>query len=776
MKRGRLSLFVMYFIPYLGFLIFLIVMTGVYYFSSQRLVQKETMENTLQNLKYSAYLGDLRLQELENVVTSLASDSRVRAFLDIEDITGSEYMKFINSWKDIPTYSITEEFLIDYVIYSSKTNAMISKYGAAASVDSFYNSLIEISDIDFSTWKSRYLQKYQTFSVHGSQKITINHSSLSGITLYQTIPMGFQNINKGTVILVVDPALFSASLHGNKDEGWYCISDSSGQKLVSHGSPQLLSLMESLDPSERSGYQLLAIDGTDWFIAYTTSEKFGWKYVMGIEKATVLRQVYRIRNFSIMLVAVVFILGIAAAVVLSRFNAGPIRKLLTVLPDDLSENDAPGVMQRIERSISQMKLSNSRMSDVLENQQPLITAHVFGKILTGGFTSGQELRESLEAINLSIPAGQYLACMIRLESGSAPNSSAMHEEKALVRSIVEDVAGSSHIIYDWDIRKLTILFSFDISQDQQTIRLYIETLLGGIKKVLATKHGIQVLCSGGSLYPDLSEVYRSASEADDVLNYATSLWGPAVCWFDAEQEDNEQYYYPLEMEQRLINLIRAGETEAAIDVINDIFKENCEKRILSVHMMLLLGNELFSTLMKAASRLSTSHDSGKIFTFSRHLKELHCWCDKIRSDKNLAPVQEMVIGLCRTISGFAAEQRQHPKQLLGDRFLAFLQEQQSNPNLSLTMMTDHFNLTEAYISHIFRELTGENFSIYLENMRIEKAVELLKDDHQIDAIVAMVGYQYKNTFYKAFKRVMQVSPGQYRDNLNLSQEPDPHHQ
>lgn len=182
-------------------------------------------------------------------------------------------------------------------------------------------------------------------------------------------------------------------------------------------------------------------------------------------------------------------------------------------------------------------------------------------------------------------------------------------------------------------------------------------------------------------------------------------------------------------------------------------------------MMLLFGNEIFSTLMKSAGRISSKIERTSSFSFSQHVEELHGWRRNIRETKNLAPIRDMVIHLCKTICDLVQQQRQHPKNILSSSFLSFLAEHKNNPELCLTMMADHFNLTEAYISHMFREQTGEKFSSCLEKIRISEATELLKRDYLIDEIVTMTGYQYKNTFYKAFKRVMHVSPGQYRENI-----------
>ena len=775
MNRQSKSLFIKYFLPYLGFLLFLIILSGIYYNSTLKLVQKENMEHTLQRLEQSAYLGDLRVSELEKVVTNLATDSRVREFLNIENISGSDFMKFITSWNTMPIYSVTDEFLIDSVLYSRQTNSMISPYGAVPAIDSFYNSLIEISHLNYQDWREEYLEQYQTFNISESSAVKVNFNSLDGIVIYQTLPIGYQNINKGTIILVVDPALFSSPLQDRDNENtWYYILDNQDKVLTSRTSPELLEIYEKIEFDEESGYSLYTSGENEWFVAYAISERYGWKYVMGIQKDKVLGKVYQIRNISLIFISLSIILGLIVAIILSRYNSRPIQKILTSLSDELSTADQENAIEKISRSIKQMTTSNTYLKNALSAQEPLLKAQIIGKVLKGAFTDEDELKKSLEEVRISIGDGPYMACIIRLEEELKSNKqlqgSHRSEDKALIRSLVNDVLGASAFLYDWDNDKLAILFSFAGSQKVDTIRKYVETVLGGVKLVLFEKHKIQTLCSGGGLYNSLVEVYRSIVEAEDVLIYATSLWLNPVCWFNAEHGNNEQYYYPMEMEQRLINLIKAGQSDVAVEVIDELFRENIDNRVLSVHMMLLLGGEVFSTLMKSSARLTAPDGESQGFSFSRHMEELHGWRKKIRDSKSLVPIQALVTGLCRDICDIVAEQRRHPKYHLKNKFLTFLSENQGDPNLSLTVMADYFNLTEAYISHMFKEQTGEKLSNYLEKIRIKKATELLQENYVIDEIVHMTGYQYKNTFYKAFKRVMNISPGQYRDNFLLDEQ------
>jgi AraC-like DNA-binding protein len=65
----------------------------------------------------------------------------------------------------------------------------------------------------------------------------------------------------------------------------------------------------------------------------------------------------------------------------------------------------------------------------------------------------------------------------------------------------------------------------------------------------------------------------------------------------------------------------------------------------------------------------------------------------------------------------------------------------------------------------FKELLGQTPLEYVTDWRMQKAIQLLKDgDKKLLAISHSIGYESDAAFSKAFKRIVGVSPGEYRRN------------
>jgi len=72
-------------------------------------------------------------------------------------------------------------------------------------------------------------------------------------------------------------------------------------------------------------------------------------------------------------------------------------------------------------------------------------------------------------------------------------------------------------------------------------------------------------------------------------------------------------------------------------------------------------------------------------------------------------------------------------------------------------------LSKSYFSRLFRKVTGNSFTQYLHQLRIEEACKLLEStDIPITDISLKIGFNDVKFFYTIFKRTMQMTPGEYR--------------
>lgn len=84
-------------------------------------------------------------------------------------------------------------------------------------------------------------------------------------------------------------------------------------------------------------------------------------------------------------------------------------------------------------------------------------------------------------------------------------------------------------------------------------------------------------------------------------------------------------------------------------------------------------------------------------------------------------------------------------------------------NISLNEVATAVNYSKSHFSYLFKVVTGQTFVEYLNKVRIDKAVELLKNtDKNIIEISYEVGYNSVANFNKNFKTITGLTPRKFR--------------
>lgn len=220
------------------------------------------------------------------------------------------------------------------------------------------------------------------------------------------------------------------------------------------------------------------------------------------------------------------------------------------------------------------------------------------------------------------------------------------------------------------------------------------------------------------------------------------------------------YYYPQEVESKLIYLARMGQRKEILSILNDIYKKNIIENCLSGGETRQFIYEIRGTVIKIADTLIYS-GAMEFAELGRQLKAMEN-SDKI--DCFFTMVVEAYMHLCNLVEN----QKKSHNTCLIEKVLECIGKNYMDDQLSLQKLASEFDVTEKYLSRFFREQTGEYFSAYVERIRMEKAVELLKERRiSVTKITGKVGYSNNNTFYKAFKRIYGISPTTFKKKIKV---------
>ena len=95
-----------------------------------------------------------------------------------------------------------------------------------------------------------------------------------------------------------------------------------------------------------------------------------------------------------------------------------------------------------------------------------------------------------------------------------------------------------------------------------------------------------------------------------------------------------------------------------------------------------------------------------------------------------------------------------------------------NPKIKLAEIAQSVNSSPHEISQVINETLGVSFNQYINQFRVNAACSLLKQTNNLtlEGVGKEVGFHSRSAFYSAFKSQMQQTPGQYKSNIEQTNE------
>jgi len=98
-----------------------------------------------------------------------------------------------------------------------------------------------------------------------------------------------------------------------------------------------------------------------------------------------------------------------------------------------------------------------------------------------------------------------------------------------------------------------------------------------------------------------------------------------------------------------------------------------------------------------------------------------------------------------------------------ERVKRFL-EKNSFKKIRLNDVALEVSLSPKYLSRVFKQQVGIDFSDYRLNIQMEKAkIFLVKQDYNVNQVAEKLGYENSESFSRQFKKIVALTPTAYRD-------------
>lgn len=142
---------------------------------------------------------------------------------------------------------------------------------------------------------------------------------------------------------------------------------------------------------------------------------------------------------------------------------------------------------------------------------------------------------------------------------------------------------------------------------------------------------------------------------------------------------------------------------------------------------------------------------------------------ELSSFQTVSTLEKQVTEIMQRLCVHAKEQMLVRLNAPKHNLLNYVQAHFRDSDLSLAMISDELNLTQSYISKLFKEETGQTFISYVKELRLHYAKrELAESSRPIKDIIADSGYIDAASFSRTFKAQEGVTPSEYRMRMQAA--------
>lgn len=188
--------------------------------------------------------------------------------------------------------------------------------------------------------------------------------------------------------------------------------------------------------------------------------------------------------------------------------------------------------------------------------------------------------------------------------------------------------------------------------------------------------------------------------------------------------------------------------------------------LLDINMPLLSG---FEVIQKLAAKLPktkyiiiSGYDDYKLLRTALKLRTFDYLLKPLHQEELAGTLQRAREEIFNQKQPLTQNKKEFHDIPLFEQMTVYIDEHLSE-KITLSLLSEQFNMNPDYISSYFKKKNGMNFSDYLNSRRIAEAKRLLHTtDLSIGLISEQVGFSDYRYFNKVFRNYLHVTPSQYR--------------
>ena len=426
--------------------------------------------------------------------------------------------------------------------------------------------------------------------------------------------------------------------------------------------------------------------------------------------------------------------------------------------------------EKIQNAFQEIERTQKN-TDLVNASRPLMTEKFFNDLLHyPGENPAAHLKQYLQYLDLQFDYDFF--CVMILET-----------EKVTEK----DTSGLTDTDSDFSRYQIELLNVLDLLKEK--LNIFNGTFyLKGFQDIVCI-----IGQDTGHSIPFLQSVHRQAEAITDqyqnhmlslnigIGNIVNSLWKLPVSFASASHALKYRFFFPQKnifdakealgkefsllsfsenTEEELIRLICSKDITAIRSWLADYFQrllsEIQDKNLVFVRIYSLLGK-----ILKFLYEMNLDTDD-----LEKEIIQIYTHFDSFHTYKQFA---DWMTTLCSQVCQKLDTSLQSYHNQVYNVALSYIKQNFENSSLCLNDIAHHANISPAYLSSLFKKVSGQSISDTISGLRMESACHyLVSGNLSLKEISLKCGYANQYYFSNSFKKKLGISPSAYRETHQTS--------
>lgn len=743
---GKSKVYIKMFLSYLGMLLLPILLGTVIYAAAFNVMKEQSAKMNENMLEMVRRQIDQRMAEINKIASRLAMDSKIQKASMVKGKfqTDDQFMLY-DIFKDLSNQSVSENFISDIFIYFKNTKTVSSIKGTM-SLDLYYKLYYENKDYSMEEFAD-YIGR-----PHYADSAAIHREKGGDILLFTMSNLGMDLKDASATVCIAvkfsDIEKILSSMAWNDQMGIMIIDENNQVIGIGPGS-----LLPGLT------YEDFHAFSTGNIVNIRQSEVNKWKYISVIPVSVIEKDIRDVRKIAVLGLFLCIAAGFWISYYLTKKSYNPLKSMMKVFKkysnDEIKagENEYQWLNEQVDRFFKEQVDAKRLMC---QNQKNL-KAYYLSQLLHDSYNSNMD---HLKQYDICLDGSYNRAIYFIFKNMDLPEKSyeMCAQENALRKFILINILEETlsnyvqvELVEMGENVAAVISGKSEEPEQLNILREHIEQVQQMIEERFDFAFAVLIGPSGQGL-GRIHALWQQTLELESYIN----LLDTDLISFEGVKDIQPQYHYSMEAEQKIINGIKVGDKKAAKENMEQVFAENFHGKV-STGICRCLIFDMIGTLLKGANAGGYLNAAREIdFNQGFHVKQ---------------PISELKGQFFDAIDIICQKIADEQKRMAGDDLLSqkielYIQESYQDPDLNISITSQHFNMTPAYLSSIYKKQTGRSLLDYINSVRIAHAERLLMEGKGVMEAAQMTGFRDCGTFIRVFKKKKGITPGQIKKHTD----------